>query len=431
MFDSSSVTKVESVVLIAIIMVAVVGGGAAYFMLSGESSSDTIRIGVCADIDSVGGKAVWQGAILAAEHVNAEGGILGRNVTIVAEDDDSNIGMDPDKASKAMNKLIAGDKADFVLTSGIANMIGIYQEIVADHETIMFHYGAYKDEITQKVLDDYDRYKYYFRLNVNETTSILLRKNVFETMQEYTGLNKAAIWKSGLGSRSDTIDADTATLTELGMDVVHTAVIPYDTIDFTGYFVQAESRGAEIIIPYISAASSGVQFVKEYATRESPTVIWNLPYMATPDSWETTGGACNFITSGIKAVVAGYPLTSHVIPLREAYLERWGEPLWAPFIAFAYDVVRFILPDAIKRAGTIETDAVIEALEQTELEETSLHRNLVFTSSHDRLITVIEDHMGNTHFQWQNGEQAVVYPRELMVDAGATYIFPDWPGPWD
>ena len=93
--------------------------------------------------------------------------------------------------------------------------------------------------------------------------------------------------------------------------------------------------------------------------------------------------------------------------------------------------MRFILPDAIKRAGTIETDAVIEALEQTELEETSLHRNLVFTSSHDRLITVIEDHMGNTHFQWQNGEQAVVYPRELMVDAGATYIFPDWPGPWD
>ena len=35
-------------------------------------------------------------------------------------------------------------------------------------------------------------------------------------------------------------------------------------------------------------------------------------------------------------------------------------------------------------------------------------------------------------FQWQeDGIRVPVYPRYIMEEAGATYIFPDWPGPWD
>jgi hypothetical protein len=34
-------------------------------------------------------------------------------------------------------------------------------------------------------------------------------------------------------------------------------------------------------------------------------------------------------------------------------------------------------------------------------------------------------------FQWQDGVLVPVYPIWLMEEAGATYTFPDWPGPWD
>ena len=426
-FDSRSLTKVESVVFVAIGVVAAVGGGAAYFMLSGEASSETIKVGVITDIDVAGGEDTLQGAILAAEQVNAEGGILGRNITIVAADDDTLTGFNPDKASIAMNKLISSDKADFVLTTGIASMINIYQEIAAEHKKILFHYGDNDDDISQKVLDDYDRYKYYFRLLYNETVDDLSGSKTKAAMQECTGLNKVAIWKSGSEGESVTFDDDIASYGELGMEVVHTASIPFETMDFTSYFVHAESKGAEIIIPKIWSIQGGVPLVKEYATRESPTVIWNLPYVLAPDAWEWSGGACNYVTGSVDSVVAGYPLTSHVIPTREAYLERWGEPLWAAFIAFAYDVVRFVLPDAIERAGTIETDAVIAALEETNLEETSLYRDVTFTSSHD----ILDIEMGATYFQWQNGELAIVYPKEVMIADNVTFMFPDWPGPWD
>jgi hypothetical protein len=98
--------------------------------------------------------------------------------------------------------------------------------------------------------------------------------------------------------------------------------------------------------------------------------------------------------------------------------------------------VRFILPDAVKRAGTTETEAVIKALEKTDV-ETSMARRFVFTSSHDVMIGAAgpnipsEDYMLVCLFQWQNGTQAPVYPKQVMQEAGATYKYPNWPGPWD
>ena len=92
--------------------------------------------------------------------------------------------------------------------------------------------------------------------------------------------------------------------------------------------------------------------------------------------------------------------------------------------------------DAIERAGTIETEAVIEALEKTDI-ETSLARRFVFTSSHDIFVTEVEpgrpseDYFFHAFFQWQDGTLVPVYPPQIMEEAGASYMFPDWPGPWD
>ncbi|MCJ7613678.1 hypothetical protein MUO71_02785, partial [Candidatus Bathyarchaeota archaeon] len=101
-----------------------------------------------------------------------------------------------------------------------------------------------------------------------------------------------------------------------------------------------------------------------------------------------------------------------------------------------YDLVRFILPDAISRAGTIETEAVISALEETDV-ETVLARHFVYTSTHDIMIgeagpnKPAEDYMLVCLFQWQDGVQVPVYPQEIMDEAGATYTYPPWSGPWD
>ena len=78
-----ALTKIQSVALLAVIVVAGLVGVAAYVILGGQDqASETIKIGVATNLDT-GYKQIWQGAVLAAEEVNAEGGVLGRQFEIV------------------------------------------------------------------------------------------------------------------------------------------------------------------------------------------------------------------------------------------------------------------------------------------------------------------------------------------------------------
>ena len=433
LLNSEALSKIQSIILIAVIVVAAVGGGVAYVLLSGEQqSAETIKIGVIADIDNIGGKTVLQGAKLAAEQVNAEGGVLGRNFEIVAEDDDIESGnRDLEVATNAITRLITVDEADFIVSAGYGLT---YREIAFEHKKILFTVFDPRDELTQGVLDNYDRYKYYFRSGTGNVTAAVegVTESIF-VCRNHTGFNKIGfIYGFSIKSIvSSIIDS----LEELGFEVVLSEPVASDVVDFSSHFARAEAAGVEILCPYIFG-SAGIPFVKEYHDRQSPMVMWgDVRVSSTNDFWQITEGKCEHITSSSYPVVVGYPLTSKTVATRDAYNERWGEEI-SSNAAAAYDTIRFILPDAIERAGTIETDAVIEALEETDI-ETSICRHFIFTSSHDMLVgeagpnKLSEDYFFVAMFQWQNGVQVPVYPIELMEEAGATLTFPIWSGPWD
>jgi len=432
MLNSEAITKVQSIILVAVIAVSAVGGSAAYLLWSDQTTSETIKFGFIGDLDKMG-KYALQAAILAAEQINAEGGVLGRNITIIAEDDDSlQIPADTIVASNALTKLITVDRADFIFGPAPGSLVSIYQEIVAEHKKIFIHYGDDDDKFSQKVLDDYKAYKYYFRCCINQTSVNMLNVRSFEVMGELTGLNKVALFETDEGGGQDSFSKRIATLEGLGFEVVHTCLIPFNTVDMSSYFAQAEAKGAEIIRPVIYGPSM-IPFIKEWYDRQSPTIIWGFIYNAmTSETWEASDGKCNYITAFGDPISAKIPVTNYSLKFREDYLERWGEEIPATSISFAYDTVRFILPLAIERAGTIETDAVIEALEEIIIEETSRFKNMKFSSSHDLLLKESEiDFWGPMRLQWQDGNVIPVFPTWVMEEAGASYIFPDWSGPWD
>jgi branched-chain amino acid transport system substrate-binding protein len=201
-------------------------------------------------------------------------------------------------------------------------------------------------------------------------------------------------------------------------------------VDFSSYFANAEAAGVEVLVPLI-LGEGGIPFCKEYYDRQSPiAVLMGNNYLASdPRGWEWTDRKCNHMAFVTVPITAGYPLTSKTLQTRDAYMNRWGEDItWGA--ANNYDIIRFILTDAIERAGTIDTDAVIEALEETSV-ETSNERNFAFTPSHCIMYEKDQDYYSVMVFQWQNGMQVPVYPKSIMEEAGASYTFPDWPGPWD
>src|SRR5438034_5721708 len=77
-------------------------------------AQDTVKIGLI--VDRIGFAKAWsepitQGAVYAAKELNAKGGILGRKVELLTEDDQSK----PDLSATAARKLAEGG-ADFILS---------------------------------------------------------------------------------------------------------------------------------------------------------------------------------------------------------------------------------------------------------------------------------------------------------------------------
>jgi branched-chain amino acid transport system substrate-binding protein len=378
---------------------------------------------------------VWHAAVLAAEQINAEGGILGRQVEIIAED------LNPQEQdlvtfSNALERLLTYHKVDFIIGT-INDQLGfIVQDKCAEQKTIILAMGSGADELTQRVLDDYDKAKYFFSMGWNATSGKQGSTDGFLTLNMISDLNKVALLTVDLPMATEQIDALAQSLPETyGYEIVYKDTFPLGTIDFTSYFAKAEAAGAEILVPWV-LYQEGVAMVKEWYDRQSPMIIYSGINLALSnlEGWNATGGKCEHVAVSMTPIVADYPFTSKTLATREAFQERWGEPI--PWVsATAYDAMRFILPDAIERAGTTETEAVIKALETTNI-ETSQAPNFVFTYSHDVMMgknpnDPDANYMIVMVFQWQNGGLVPIHPQKIMEATGNTFTYPDWPGPWD
>ena len=438
MRDSRALIKIQAIILIAVIIIAAVVIGVAYVLLSGQNQNiEPIKIGILADLDGAGGKGVWQAAQLAAVQINEEGGLLGRQVKVIGEDHDIESNPDTMIVSQSMLRLITYHKVDFIIgqVSGEAGFV--CQDLAAEHKKIILMTSNTEDEYTERVLEDYDKYKYFFRgCSFNATSIFLGMTDSLSLIRNLTGFNKIGYLSEDLNLLNAITDGLDYVLPNVyGFEIAYKGKCPPGTFDFTSYFALAEAAETEILIPLI-VSPSGIPFIKEYYDRQSPTLVAGgvLAQGGLPESWEATDGKCEDMIIAEFPTTAGYPLTDETVPFHEAYVDEWGEsPSWDA--AYCYDSLRFILADAIRRAGTIETEAVIKALEETSIETTNA-RNFVFTSNHD---VMMGENPNNSEadyqlvmlFQWQDGKQVPVYPKKIMDEAGVTLTFPPWPGPWD
>jgi len=432
--NSKALTKIQSVVLIAIIIIAALGGTAAYFLLN-NSSFETIKIGILADLDAFTGKRVLQSAILAAEQLNAEGGILGRQVEVIGEDSDEETSRDLNRISFALTRLLTFHDVDFVITSGSGERGVLIQGLSAEHKKILISFAGSEEVLTQNVVDDYDKCKYYFRYGWGNTTYLASQTiNELVHVREITGFNNVGYLVDDHDWTKATREDMDVSLPENGFNLVYKGKFPpVNTFDFSSYFAAAEEAGVEILVP-LSIYDSGIPLVKEYYNRQSPMLIYGGAIIRTSsmESWEQTDGKCVYTVNRIQGVTVGYPITNQTLLFHDSYIQRWGE---APSFhgAFSYDIVRFVLSEALKKAGTTETEEVIKALEEIEVETTQA-RKFAFTSSHD--VLYLEDNHDHGQigslFQWQeDGSLVPIYPKWLMEEANATITFPDWSGPWD
>jgi branched-chain amino acid transport system substrate-binding protein len=141
--------------------------GLALGLCPGASAADPVKIGVLGPMSFTQGEGHWNGAVLGAEEINAAGGIkvgnVQRPIELVKVDTNEFLSI-PD-ATNAAEMAVSRHKVDFLVGGFRTEAVQMMQDIAMDAKKVFIGCGAAHPELCTRVTKDYDRYKYWFRLD--------------------------------------------------------------------------------------------------------------------------------------------------------------------------------------------------------------------------------------------------------------------------
>jgi branched-chain amino acid transport system substrate-binding protein len=106
----------------------------------------------------------------------------------------------------------------------------------------------------------------------------------------------------------------------------------------------------------------------------------------------------------------------------DAYTKRWGVEPEGLGTSSSYMAV-YVLQDAIQRAGTLDSNKVVEALEKTDL--MGVYGRVRFDPKSHQIIPSTDPKEGavGSILQWQDGKRVVVYPKSIAM---GEILLPPW-----
>jgi branched-chain amino acid transport system substrate-binding protein len=368
---------------------------------------EPIRIGVIAEAQSVVGSSLSPAAQLAADEINATGGVDGRKIEIVTYDDHSTSA----DAVRAFQRAVSEDKVNAVIASYTSEVVLALEPWASRLKTVLITPGAASDVITANIAKDYDRNKYTFH---GYLTSGGLARQVCaaakDLLVDSLKMKTAVIMSEDAAWTKPLDESYEKCLPEIGLQVLDHIRFSPDTTDFTPIFNKIETAKPDVIITGISHV--GTQPTVQWKNQEVPIPMFGISSQATNSSfWNDTNGA----TEGVCYQGVSGPdvaVTPKTLPFVNAFKAKYGNfPSYAGYTA--YDEVYYIA-DAIKRAGTTDSDKLVEALEATDYVGTI--GRVQFLPKGDPHVHGLKTGKGfitGLLLQWQNGKQTNLWPADI------------------
>ncbi len=395
--------KYNLLVLIGVALVA-------FTISTSASAADTIKVGVVLPLtgpQAKFGEIEKQSFDMALEEINGSGGIKGKNLELIMEDDTGR----PEVGRSVVEKLITKDKV-VMLGGGYSSSVTYAVAGVAQQNSIPFLVNTGSaDKITEQGWD------YIFRLNppVSEYAS-----GVETFLAEVIKPKTAVILheNSLFGTRG--AKSFNESCEKLGIKVLMTEGYEHGGIDFKPVLIKVKEMNPDIVymISYIMDASLLMGQAREL--KLTPKLfIGGAAGFTLPEFSQNAGKASEYVVSAT--------LWHQVLPLPGAmdYFERFKarynkdtEYHGAEAYAAAY-----VIKDVLERAKSFSPEDIKQALSATDL--MTVFGPVKFTSydkktNQNRLTTYV--------VQWQDGHLKLIWPKDL---ANAKYVYPvDWLKVW-
>jgi branched-chain amino acid transport system substrate-binding protein len=288
-----------------------------------------------------------------------------------------------------------------------------------------------------KVHDEYDKYKYWFRITQNNGATFawdladmldMLKQKGFDTSQIYL-IRDEHIWTDAVMSFL------TPELEKRNSAIVKDVKVPRGYTEYEPLLVEANTMGVEIVMPILAIAGTGDVLVKQWASLQLPLLLAGHDLAALDLAfYENTGGAAEgyiFLADG--GVVETAPPTDMCRKFIDNYTAKFGYPPEAHQGFGAYDAV-YLYKMVVENAANdgvedpFDPDTVVEYLEKfTPDNPAELTRKIAFypkgdENKFDHDLAWGDDLVRNWISQWQNGKQYVIWGKLKNADM----ILPPW-----
>jgi len=361
---------------------------------------------------------------LAAEEINAQGGVsvggTKRPFKVEAMDTrDLEPVVPVSDALLVVEKLLLEKEADFIIGGPVRSEAALAaMDLISKYKKVsILTTGALTPLYHKRISDEYDKFKYCFRIS-GEVGWMVAGEFIPCLMDIKTkyGLNKLFIMVQDVAHARAAGDATGKLASEKGWQIVGKEVYPTGTTDYSVGLLKAKRDNAQVILIVMDMPESSI-LLKQWFDMKIPALPFGTIIAAAeqPGFYKATEGKGEYcLASVVNAGNAPSKATPWTMKFVEAYQKRWGMEPEGYGTSSSYMAV-YVMKDAIERAGSLNSDAVVSALEKTDL--MGVYGRIKFNPKTHQVIPSVDPNEGavGTIFQWQAGKRIVIFPPKIAM----------------
>jgi len=294
------------------------------------------------------GRSAYNGVLMAADEINNAGGINGRRIDVVFEDDRGS----PEEAARLTSKLIDQDKVIAIIAGGTSGNSRAAAPKAQSSHVPMISPSSTDPAVT--LVGDYI-FRACFVDTFQGEVMASFAANTLKAQKAAILFDFNSPYGRGLTEYFE------LSFSKLGGQIVNKQTYTQGDADFKGQL--STIRAAEPDVIYIPGYYGDVALI----AKQARLIGLTQPLLGgdgwdAPELWPLGGDALNgaYISTHYSSDDPSPAIQTFV----EGYRQRYGNMLPDAHAALAYDASK-LLVDAIVRAGTTESDKLREALAQT------------------------------------------------------------------
>jgi branched-chain amino acid transport system substrate-binding protein len=365
-----------------------------------------------------------RGIKLAVEEINQKGGVtVGKEKrpfkVEVIDTRDLEPGVPTSDALLVVEKLILEKNADFIVGGPVRSEAALAaMDLLSKYKKVsILTTGVLTPAYHARVAKEYDKFKYCFRIS-GEVVWMVDGEFIpclMEIKQKY-GLNRLFIMIQDVAHARWGGDRVEKMSKERGWEVLGKEIFPTGTTDYSVGLMKAKKENAQVILIWMDMPETSI-LLKQWYDMKIPALPFGTIISAAeePGFWKASGGKGEYaMASVVNAGNAPSKATPWTMKFVEAYQKKYGLEPEGYGTSSSYMAV-YTLKDAIERAGTLNSDAVVAALEKTDL--MGVYGRIKFDPKSHQVIPSIDPKEGavGTIFQWQAGKRVVVFPPKIAM----------------